>query len=78
MNSMPTAISEKAVWLENNLAKFFLDRRLDRDLHMVDDVISIILARLNPHGAEELYEYLNDPPWNPERGNAREGTNGEK
>jgi hypothetical protein len=52
--SDPTVVSEKAVWLETNLTNFLLRTRRDE----CEDVVNIILARMNPPGIEELYDYL--------------------
>ena len=58
--SDPTSVSEKAVWLETNLATFFLCREevLQDETDMLKDIVNIILARINPIGVEELYDYL--------------------
>ena len=58
--SEPTPMSEKAVWLYDNLATFFLCREevLQDETDMLKDIVSIILARMNPRGIEELYDYL--------------------
>ena len=58
--SDPTVVSEKAVWLETNLATFFLCREevLQDETDMLKDIVNIILARINPIGVEELYDYL--------------------
>ena len=52
--SDPTVVSEKAVWLETNLANFLLRTKRDE----CEDVVNIILARINPIGVEELHDYL--------------------
>jgi len=108
MNSMPSAVSEKVVWLENNMATWFVYCN-DEAIADVRDVVSVILAHLSPRGVEELHllvselfeedelfkkvplkgwtpkilkelqdQTISDPPWNPDRGNMMEGTNGEK
>ena len=58
--SDPTVVSEKAGWLETNLATFFLCREevLQDETDMLKDIVNIILARINPIGVEELYDYL--------------------
>ena len=54
MNSMPTVISEKAVWLENNMPKWLVYCNIEAidDIH---DVMSVVLAHLSPRGVEELH-----------------------
>ena len=58
--SEPTPMSEKAVWLYDNLATFFLCREevLQDETDMLKDIVNIILARINPIGVEELHDYL--------------------
>ena len=58
--SNPHDVAEKAVWLETNLATFFLCREevLQDETDMLKDIVNIILARINPIGVEELYDYL--------------------
>jgi len=53
--SNPTSVSEKSVWLENNLAEFFL---FGCDEFVLKDVITIIVARMNSAGIEDLYDCL--------------------
>jgi len=107
MNSIPIVVSEKAVWLENNMATWFVYCN-DEAIDDVRDVVSVILAHLSPRGVEELHllvselfeedelfkkvplkgwtpkilkelqeQTISDPPWNPDRGNMSEGTNGD-
>ena len=106
--SNPSEVSEKVVWLENNMATWFVYCN-DEAIADVRDVVSVILAHLSPRGVEELHllvselfeedelfkkvplkgwtpkilkelqdQTISDPPWNPDRGNMMEGTNGEK
>jgi len=59
--SEPTPMSEKAVWLYDNLATFFLCQKgpvLHDETDMLKDVVNIILARINTRGIEELFDYL--------------------
>ena len=62
-------VSEKAVWLEKNLSRFIRIMPVSSIDYEADDmkwncILSIILARLNPIGVEELFEYLYDGPDN--------------
>ena len=54
MNSMATEISEKAVWLENNMPKWLVYCNIEA-IDDVHDVMSVILAHLSPRGVEELH-----------------------
>ena len=53
--SNPTSVSEKSVWLESNLTEFFL---FGCDEFVLKDVITIIVARMNSAGIEDLYDCL--------------------
>lgn len=59
MNSMPTVISEKAVWLENNMPKWLVHCNIEA-IDDVHDVMSVVLAHLSPRGVEELYQLMVD------------------
>ena len=59
MNSMPTVISEKAVWLENNMPRWLVYCNSD-GIDDVHDVMSVVLAHLSPRGVEELYQLMVD------------------
>ena len=52
--SNPSEVSEKAVWLENNMPKWLVYCNIEAsdDIH---DVMSVILAHLSPRGVEELH-----------------------
>jgi len=107
--SNPNEVSEKAVWLENNMPLWFVYSTSDDGISDVEDVVNTVLAHLSPRGVDELYslmvdlveedelfkkvtlkgwtpkilkelqdQTISDPPWNPDRGNMMEGTNGEK
>ena len=56
--SEPNELSEKHVWLENNLASFLCES-LNPEQEIID-VSNIILARLTPKGIDELFEFIND------------------
>ena len=107
--SKPSEVSEKVVWLENNMPLWFVYSTSDEGISDVEDVVNTVLAHLSPRGVNELYSLMvelveadelfkkipmkgwtpkdlkelkeatiSDPPWNPDRGNMMEGTNGEK
>ena len=57
MNSMTTVISEKAVWLENNMPRWLVYCNND-GIDDVHDVMSVVLAHLSPRGVEELYSHM--------------------
>ncbi len=59
MNSMPTVISEKAVWLENNMPRWLVYCN-DDGIGDVHDVMSVVLAHLSPRGVEELHQLMVD------------------
>ena len=52
--SEPSVVSEKAVWLEENMPKWLVYCNIEAsdDIH---DVMSVILAHLSPRGIEELH-----------------------
>ena len=54
--SEPSAVSEKAVWLDENLVTFF--RHVPSDPPLLRDVVNIILARMTPTGVNELYDCI--------------------
>ena len=55
--SNPSEVSEKAVWLENNMPKWLVYCNNDGidDIH---EVMSTILAHLSPRGVDELYSLM--------------------
>jgi hypothetical protein len=59
MNSMSTVISEKAVWLENNMPKWLIYCNADATEDL-NDVVSAILAHITPKGIEELYSLVSE------------------
>jgi len=56
--SNPSEVSEKAVWLENNMPKWLVYCNND-GIDDVHDVMSTILAHLSPRGVDELYAQMN-------------------
>ena len=52
--SSPSEVSEKAVWLENNMPKWLVYCNIEA-IDNVHDVMSVILAHLSPRGVEELH-----------------------
>ena len=57
--SDPSEVSEKAVWLENNMPRWLVYCNND-GIDDVHDVMSTILAHLSPRGVDELYSLMND------------------
>ena len=57
--SDPNDVSEKAVWLENNMPKWLVYCNHD-GIDDVHDVMSVILAHLSRRGVEELYSIMTD------------------
>ena len=57
--SDPSEVSEKAVWLENNMPKWlvYCNHEGIDDVH---DVMAIILAHLSQRGVELLYSMIAD------------------
>ena len=52
--SSPSEVSEKAVWLENNMPKWLVYCNIEA-IEDVHDVMSVVLAHLSPRGVEELH-----------------------
>jgi len=52
--SNPSEVSEKAVWLENNMPKWLVYCNIEA-IEDVHDVMSVVLAHLSPRGVEELH-----------------------
>ena len=52
--SSPSEVSEKAVWLENNMPKWLVYCNIEA-IDDVHDVMSVVLAHLSPRGVEELH-----------------------
>ena len=50
-------VSEKAVWLENNMPKWLVYCNPD-GIDDVHEVMSTILAHLSPRGVDELYSLM--------------------
>jgi len=52
--SEPSVVSEKAVWLEENMPKWLVYCNIEA-IEDVHDVMSVVLAHLSPRGVEELH-----------------------
>ena len=55
--SNPSEVSEKAVWLENNMPRWLVHCNND-SINDVHDVVSEVLAHLSAHGVEILYSLM--------------------